>query len=91
MNTMETSKTTVYRYNTRKLLVGSVDTYVDITATIEGPEGAEFIVECLSESEYAIRFFEFPEDAAKFGKSFNRKADRKDQMSHYTIYPLYSK
>jgi hypothetical protein len=78
----------IYGYQTRKELIGTIGSYVDIIATIEGPEDVEFMVECLSEKDYTIRFFETVEGATAFGKLANRKADRQDVMATYRVYNL---
>jgi hypothetical protein len=78
----------VYGYNTRKTLIGTIGSYIDVIATIEAPEGSEFMVECLSEKDHAIRFYADHVAAKRFGQAFNRKADKQDIMATYQVFAL---
>ena len=78
----------VYGYNTRKTLIGTIGSYIDVIATIEAPEGSEFMVECLSEKDHAIRFYAEHGAAKRFGQAFNRKADKQDIYATYQVFAL---
>lgn len=82
---------TTYTYTSRQLQICTTDMYVDLKATIEGPDNMRFMVECKSEAEYAIRFFESSTDAGNYGKAFNKRAARKDLGAWFEIHHLTPK
>ena len=78
----------IYGYQTRKPLIGTIGSYVDVVATIEAPEGSEFMLECLSETAHQIRFYADHVAAKKYGQAFNRKAAKNDLMATYQVFAL---
>ena len=74
-----------YKYNTKEYFVGE---WRDVQATIQAQDGINFVVECVSEIEKAVRCFETREQAKSYGVSFNRKADRKNVGATYQIFEV---
>jgi hypothetical protein len=62
-----------------------------VPSTIEAPEGMKFMVEALSESAHAIRFFDDQKKAVRFGNAFNKKADQQDVYASYRLVNLEAK
>ena len=79
---------TTYTYESVQSLMGVQRT---VASTIEAPEGMKFMVEALSESAHAIRFFEDQKQAIRFGNAFNKKADQQDVYATYRLVNLEAK